>query len=147
MVLLLSHFPESLRRCAIAVRRVCFSVNPVVLFPRGDPRRRVAAAFRGGRFSSSRLHRPLENARATCAVPRANPAARIGNRFAVAGRISRNVISSSSEWKRTAAPAANTVVITKMANCIISIMACLPVVHSGHGTATTKLNTLKINDL
>jgi hypothetical protein len=142
MVLLLSHFPESLRRCAFAIRRVCFSVNPVAFFL-GELHRRVAVAFRGGRpFFPFRPHRPAENARATCAVPRPKPVC-VGTRFAVAGRINRNVISRSSEWKRTAAPAANTVAITSVANCIIPIMACLPVVHCGHGTATTKTQRIE----
>ena len=70
------------------------------------------------------IQRRLDNARADCKVPRTSgPVAE--DRLAVAGRISSNAAWSSSQFKSTAAKAANTVVMTNMMKFRMAIMVRL----------------------
>ena len=85
-------------------------------------------------------------ARAKAAVPRAS-SVRGAIRRAVAGRISKKVARSSSQWNATAAAAARSVAITSVANCSMAIMTGLRGCDPGYRTVMTNLKILIMHDL
>ena len=86
------------------------------------------------------------NARASCAVPRAN-SARKGILRAVAGRIIKNAARKNNQFSPTAAAAANIVVITSVAKLKMAIMTCLLSGDLAFRTIITNLNLLIEKDL
>jgi hypothetical protein len=85
-------------------------------------------------------------ARAKAAVPRAN-SVRGAIRWAVAGRISKKVARSSSQWNATAAAAARSVAITSVANCSMAIMTGLRGCDLVYRTVRTNLKILIMHAL
>jgi hypothetical protein len=66
---------------------------------------------------------------------------------AVAGRIIKNAARRNSQFNPTAAAAANIVVITSVANCIMAIMTCLLCCDLAVRTVMTNFNVLIQKDL